>query len=519
LVQRLAGLATSSFSILACEHASATAVGAFLDKAAGLDAGHLHDPDFLDRMRRAGEVADERFYSVVNASIALAGGVTALIALAGLLAAISTVVSALVVISMVPWVLAEQRGFNIVRRARAGLASRRRQQSYLRSLMTEGDGALEQVATAAGAAVSARHRVLTEELLRLERPAHLRQFATVAAGTMVGGVLLAVAFAWTAVAAVGGRASPGETAAVVGALSAFLYTTANLANSVSKLLEHGPHLGEYFAFLATPRLLPVPATPARLPDDVADRGVEFHGVTFTYPRMTWPALRDVSFRASRGQMIALVGENGAGKSTVVKLLLRLFDADRGVIHLGGVDVRGCEPADVRDRCGVVFQDFARYQFTVRDAVAMGRAEVAIDDTAIWSALAAAGLDGFVRTLPRGLDSQLGRLFPGGRDVSGGQWQRLALARLFYRQADILILDEPTSALDARGEEELFAELRAQLGRRIAFVSSHRFSTVRNADRILVLHAGALVENGTHDELVAAGGRYCRLFETQAAAYR
>ena len=519
LVQRLAALAMSSMLILARDHASATAVSMYLGKAARLDAGHLQDSAFLDRMHRAADVADQRFSSVIFAVVNLVGGLTALIALTGVLAAVSPVIAVLVVASMVPWVLAEQRGYSIVRRANADVAALRRQQSYLRTLMTEADGALELLASGGGTAVTARHRSLTEEILRRERPAHVRQFVTIAAGNVAGGVLLAAAFAWAALAALNGHATAGDTAAVVGALGAFLATTGNLANALSGLLQHGPYLADYFAFLATPRLLDVPDSHDQLPASFERAAVNIDSVSFTYPGASRAALRNISFRAEPGELIALVGDNGAGKSTLIKLILRFFDPDAGVISVAGIDLRRCDPLELRQRCGVVFQDFARYQFTVRECVAMGRPETPVDDAAVWKALSAAGLNAFVGSLPEGIHSQLGRLFPGGQDVSGGQWQRLALARVFYRRPDIVILDEPTSALDAHGEEAVFAQLRAGLGMRIGFVSSHRFSTVRTADRILVLDRGELAEMGCHDDLVARGGRYAQLFEKQAAAYR
>jgi ATP-binding cassette, subfamily B, bacterial len=519
LTQRLAGLAMDSLLGLARDRTAASAVADYLDKAARLDAGHLHDSEFLDRMRRAADAADTRFSSVIFGVVGLIGGLTGLVALTGLLAAISPGVAVLVVASMVPWVLAEHHGYTVVRRTHAALAARRRQQSYLRTLMTEGDGALELLASDSGTAISHRHRALTEEILRLERPAHIRRFVTIAIGNLAGGALLIAAFAWAAFAAVDGDASAGDTAAVVGALGAFLFTTSNLANSISGLLQHGPYLADYFAFLASTNLLDRPASPARLELSFPPAPIIFDNVTFTYPGASRAALRDVSFRAEPGELIALVGENGAGKSTLIKLLLRFFDPESGSISIAGTDLRRCDPAVLRQHCGVVFQDYARYQFTVRDAVAMGRPQSRVDDAAVWNALAAAGLHDHIRSLDDGIDNQLGRLFPGGQDLSGGQWQRLALARLFYRQADILILDEPTSALDPRSEETIFAQLRAQLGARVGIVSSHRFSTVRGADCILVLHEGEIAEIGAHRDLLSIGGRYAQLFEKQAAAYR
>ncbi|MFN2503685.1 MAG: ABC transporter ATP-binding protein [Acidimicrobiales bacterium] len=518
VAQRLAGLANSSLLTLARDHSSADAVSQYLETAARLDAGHLNDSGFHDRMRHAGEVASDRFSSVVFGLVGLVGAVVGMAGLSALLLSISPAVAGLVLASMVPWISAQRRGFAIVREVRATLLSRRRQQAYLRGLVTDPDSALELLAAGAGEAIVARHRALSDEVLILERPAHVRQFFLIAIGTVVGGLLLIAAFLVAALAAFRGDASPGDVAAAVAGLSAFLMVTGNLANSMSGLLQHGPYLDDYFDFLATPPLLEVPAVPAGIPASLGE-GVVVDDVTFTYPGAAAPALAGVSLTLRPGELVALVGENGAGKSTLVKLLLRFFDPDAGRISVAGVDLRSCAPLEIRSRTAVVFQDFARYQFDVRDVVRLGRTAARPDDQRVWAALCSAGLDQFIVGLPSGLDTQLGPLFPGGRDLSGGQWQRLALARLFYRGADILVLDEPTSSIDPDSEAATFARLKSELGQRIGIVSSHRFSTVRTADRIAVLHEGRLIESGTHDELLAEGGRYANLFHRQAAAYR
>jgi ATP-binding cassette subfamily B protein len=518
VAQRLAGLANSSLMTLTRDHASADAVSRYLETASRLDAGHLTDSAFHDRMRHAGEVAGDRFGSVVFGLIGALGAVVGMAGLSAVLLSISPAVAGLVVASMVPWIWAQRRGFSIVREVRGALLPRRRQQAYLRSLVTDPGTALELLAAGAGDAIAGRHRALSDDILLLERPAHVRQFLIIATGTVVGGLLLVAAFLVAALAALSGRATPGDAAAAVAGLSAFLMITGNLANSVSGLLQHGPYLVDYFDFLATPPLLEVPAVPARIPAGLG-AGIALDDVTFTYPGATAPALQEVSLTLRPGELVALVGENGAGKSTLVKLLLRFFDPDAGRISVSGLDLRACAPPEIRSRTAVVFQDFARYQFNVRDVVRLGDTTARPDDGRVWAALRSAGLDQFVAGLPGGLDTQLGPLFPGGRDVSGGQWQRLAIARLFYRAADVLVLDEPTSSLDPESEALTFARLKSELGHRVGIVSSHRFSTVRSADRIAVLHEGRLVECGTHDELLAEGGRYAQLFRRQAAAYR
>jgi ABC-type multidrug transport system fused ATPase/permease subunit len=214
-----------------------------------------------------------------------------------------------------------------------------------------------------------------------------------------------------------------------------------------------------------------------------------------------------------------VGENGAGKSTLIKLLLRFYDTDSGSIRVGGVDLKELDPAELRNRIGVLFQDYASYELSVRENVAMGRPDEDVDDEKVMEALRNSRSEWLVRKMPNGLDSKVGRLFEGGHDLSGGEWQRLALARIMYRDADIWILDEPTSSLDPEAEAAIFAELKENLRGRIGIVISHRFSTVRIADRIAVVADGHVTELGTHEELLAANGRYAQLFELQAAGYR
>ena len=218
-------------------------------------------------------------------------------------------------------------------------------------------------------------------------------------------------------------------------------------------------------------------------------------------------------------MVALVGENGAGKSTLVKLLLRFYDAHEGSVKVSGIDVKEMDPEALRSRIGVLFQDYANYELSVRENVTMGWPYGKKNDEQVLKALRDSKSDWLVNKMPKGLDSKVGRLFEGGHDLSGGEWQRLALARIMYRNADIWILDEPTSALDPEAEAAIFAELKENLKGRIGIVISHRFSTVRIADRIAVIDDGRVIELGSHEELLAAGNRYAELFELQAIGYR
>ena len=265
-------------------------------------------------------------------------------------------------------------------------------------------------------------------------------------------------------------------------------------------------------------MLPVPATPRSIPEDSID-AIEFDDVSFTYPGGTEPALAGLNLHIRKGELMALVGENGAGKSTLIKLLLRFYDVEQGSVKIGGIDVKEMDPQELRNRIGVLFQDYANYELSVRENVMMGRPNGVTDDTKVIKALQDSRSEWLVSKMPNGLDSKVGRLFEGGHDLSGGEWQRLALARIMYRNADIWILDEPTSSLDPEAEAAIFAELKENLKGRIGIVISHRFSTVRIADRIAVIDDGRVTELGTHEELIAAGNRYAELFELQASGYR
>jgi len=363
-----------------------------------------------------------------------------------------------------------------------------------------------------------RHGRISEQLFR-QRQMMYRSATRVSLLTgLVSGTTLALAYVFVAIRGAAGEIDPGGVVLVIGAFTSVAGTLGNISSTFVAVDQHTTFLDDYFSFLAIEPLVPAPSSPS-LAADWRATSVEFDNVTFQYPGGTEPAVAGLDLRIRPGELVALVGENGAGKSTLVKLLLRFYDPDGGAVRVGGVDLRQIAPDVLRGRIGVLFQDYASYELSVRENVVMGRPDRPVDDARVMEALRDARSEWLVSRMPKGLDANVGRLFEGGHDLSGGEWQRLALARIMYRDADIWILDEPTSSLDPEAEAAIFAELKENLRGRIGLVISHRFSTVRIADRIAVIADGRVTEIGSHDELLNAGGRYARLFEIQAAGYR
>ena len=352
---------------------------------------------------------------------------------------------------------------------------------------------------------------LIEELTRLRRRLVVPVSLAACLGPAIAGAVYVV-LGWRVAA---GHGSPGDLVLYGGAALLLQRQLVELGSARS--------LGESLAFLTSVfRVLHAPpdlivADPPRPLRHPFREGAVFEHVMFGYPGQTEPVLRDVSFSLRPGECLALVGQNGAGKTTVVKLLLRFYDPSAGRILLDGVDLREYDPADLRREMGGIFQDFVRYEFTAGENIGLGQVEALDDRDRLQAAASKAGAGALLGQLPKGSDTRLGHEF-GGRELSGGEWQKLTLARAFMRDCSLLVLDEPTAALDVQTEYEVYQRFQELTRDRMSVLISHRFSTVRMADRILYLADGRIQEAGTHDELLTRDGDYARLFRLQAAQY-
>ena len=489
-----------------------------LEKASKVDLGHFDNSDWHDRLARARRDVNWRPGDLTWSILGLSGNIVTIILMAGLLASLHYMLVVLALGAAFLSLLLESRVTTKMYKYFYKETPEERERQYLGDLLVQPRNTKEVRAYVLADYLLARHRKLSDDLFKQRQQMfRLGSLMSFVSG-FVTGTILALAYVFVAIKGIHGSINPGAVVLIIGAFTSVSGTLGNISSTFVAVDQHTTFLDDYFSFLAIDTLLPVPSRPRVIPDGPIEE-IEFDNITFTYPGVTEPAVVGLNLKIRKGELIALVGENGAGKSTLVKLLLRFYDVQKGAVRVDGIDVKEMRPQDLRDRIGVLFQDYATYELSVRENVVMGRPNGLPDDAQVIKALQDSRSEWLVSKMPNGLDSKVGRLFEGGHDLSGGEWQRLALARIMYRNADIWILDEPTSSLDPEAEAAIFAELKENLSGRIGIVISHRFSTVRIADRIAVIDDGRVIELGTHEELLAAGNRYAHLFELQASGYR
>ncbi|GAN86248.1 ABC transporter ATP-binding protein/permease [Komagataeibacter intermedius] len=490
---------------------------ALMAHSATLDLQQFESSTLQDLLERARRQASGRNNLLVQLFNIAQTAVTALTLAIGVVAFAPWMVVVLAV-ALLPSAAGEARfnaeGYRLIRAKTA----ERREMEYLRYVGASAEHAKELKLFGLGDFLVGRFRAAASTVLEQNRRLALRRFVWSGAFATIGSVAYYGVYLVIVWDTVRGRFSVGDLTFLSGSFLRLHSVLSSLLLGITQTASQAQYLNDFFAFLdlrpaivSSPRALPFPS-PIR-------QGIRFENVGFRYPGTDRWAIRHLDLTIGAGETVALVGENGAGKTTIVKLLTRLYDPDEGQITVDGVPLGDMDLTDLRAHIGVIFQDFVRYSLTASENIAVGRID-ALSDTQRIEAAAHEGLaDDVVGKLPMGYDQPLGKRVAKGRELSGGEWQKIAISRAYMRDADLLILDEPTAALDARAESDVFERLRALRRGKAALVISHRFSTVRTADRIVVLEHGKILQAGTHEDLLAQGGRYAELFELQAAGYQ
>jgi len=487
-----------------------------------LDLSFFEQAQFYDKLRNAQQEAGFRPVVMVDGAFDLLRNLCTFLSMAALLVQLQWFLAIIALLTPIPAFISNARygreGFKLTQKE----ATTQRLMYYLTHLMTTdlyhkeikifdlGGFFLERFQTTAARFYNENRELLTRRSL----------------SSFLWGLLTVLAssgtFLYVAIRALYGFITLGDVTLYTQAANSVQNTFQSLLNDINSMYENNLYLSTLFELLAFTPAITSPERPETLQQPF-EQGIEFRHVTFSYPEAEQPALRDISFVIKPGETLAIVGRNGAGKTTLVKLLARLYDPQEGEIFVNGRDIRDYDLSELRAEIGVIFQDYVRYYLTAQENIGVGKLAYLEDRASVEIAAVKSGADEIIAKLPDGYHSMLGNWFKGmggkGHELSGGEWQKIALARGFMRNSQLLILDEPTASLDAKAEYELFSQIRELTRGRTAIFISHRFSTVRLADHILVLENGSVIEYGSHSELLTQNGHYAELFNLQAEAYR
>ena len=488
-----------------------------MEKAAALDLDFFDHPASYDMLRRAQTDSINRPVMMISAAFGLVQTSVTFATMIVLLVTVSPLLALLALVSPIPAFIADARygwrGYSLARWSSRLL----RRMTYLGALVTTDSYAKEVKLFGLSSHFIARYRLIAQAFYDSQGSLIKRRYMTGLAWGNLSSVTTSLTYVYVALQAIAGRLTLGDLTLYTTAAQAMQGSVHGLLSGFSSMYEHNLYLNNLFELVETKPRMPV--SPHPVPVAIPIKGeIRFENVSFAYEGAETSALTDLSFTVKPDETIAIVGRNGAGKTSIFKLIGRLYDPTAGRILIDGVDIRDYSPEKLRAQIGAMFQDFVTYQATAAENIGLGNMDAIANRDQIVSASRQAGAHELIANLAEGYDTALGKWFEAGVNLSGGEWQKVALARAFMRDAKILLLDEPTSSLDAQAEHDLFTRLRSLAKGRTALYISHRLSTVRWADRILFLEGGRLVEEGTHEKLMILDHRYARLFKMQASAY-
>ena len=488
-----------------------------LEKALTLSLGQFEDSEFYDKLNRARQEASTKPLSLVNRTFSLLQNGIVLISYAGLLIQFSIIAVVILILAGLPSFFAEAKFSGDRFRMFQWRSPLRRMLLYLEVVLAREDHAKEVQLFNLGPNLMRRYKGIFDDLYEEEKRLTVRRDGWGFVLGLIGSLAFYGAYVWIALETIAGTITLGQMTMYLMVFKQGQSAVSAMLSSIGGMYEDNLYLANLYGFMEERE----PSVPGSKKEGVSpEEGMVFENVSFTYPGASEPAIRDLNLRIVPGNNLALVGHNGSGKTTLVKLMAGLYAPDRGRILYRGTDLKDWDPRALRDRIGVIFQDFMRYQLTVGENIGVGDV-TALNESSRWVSAAERGqASDFINSMSEGYETQLGRWFNRGQELSGGEWQRIALARAFMReQAEILVLDEPTSSMDAETETQVFKRFRVLTRDKIVILISHRFSTVRQADTIAVMEHGTILEQGNHEELMAREGRYAHLFELQASAYR
>jgi ATP-binding cassette subfamily B protein len=488
-----------------------------MEHAGRLDLVSFEDPVFYDKLERARRQTTARL-GMLAVLAGMGQQIITLLSLSAAVVSFSPWFLVLLVAAVIPAFLGETRFAMLAYSILYRWTPERRELDYLRMLGASNQSAKEVKIFGLGQYLADRSRNLFDRFYRENKALAIKRAASGSLLNLLPTAGYYAAYILILIRTLSGALSIGSLTFLAGAFARSRGLIENLFSSLNNIAEQALYIKDLFDFFETQPTITSPPGAVPAPRPIRS-GFEFRDVSFAYPGSDRQVLHGVSFRFDAEERIALIGENGAGKTTLVKLLARLYDPTQGAIFLDGIDLREYDVDSLRKEIGVIFQDYMRYDMIAQENVGFGRIEELENQPRIQDAARKSLAEPMITQFPNGYRQMLGRRFENGIDLSAGQWQKIALARAYMRDAQVLILDEPTASLDARAEYEVFQRFADLTRDRMAVLISHRFSTVRMADRILVLSDGEIIEQGTHQQLVAASGRYAELFELQAAGYR